>query len=211
MVEAKICGITDANALDAALSGGARFIGLVFHAKSPRNLNIEVASALAAQARGRADIVAVTVNATDEALYRLQANLKPDWIQAHGAESPRRVGEMRKFADKGIIKALALARGEDLAQAAAYEQAAEMLLFDSKAPPEADRPGGNALAFDWAILSGRRISRPWMLSGGLTPQNVAEAIRISGAALVDVSSGVEASPGLKDPTRIAAFLGAVRS
>ena len=213
MAEVKICGITTPDALDAALGGGARFIGLVFHDNSPRNLNQNrpAAEALAARARGRAEIVAVTVNASDEQLYRLCVNVAPDWIQLHGAESPRRAAEARKFAQKGIIKALGIAASDDLLGAAAYDDAADMLLFDAKPPAGADSPGGNALAFDWAILKGRRFSRPWLLSGGLTCENVAEAAAVSGAGLVDVSSGVESAPGLKDPERIAAFLKAARA
>ena len=210
MAETKICGVTDARALNAALAGGARMIGLVFFAKSPRNLALPDAAALADKARGRAEIVAVTVDADDGTLGAIADVVQPDWIQAHGSESPLRIGGMKYFARKGVIKALALARSEDLAQAASFESVADMLLFDAKAPPDADRPGGNAHSFDWAMLAGRRFSRPWLLSGGLTPENVGDAIRISGAGLVDVSSGVEASPGLKDPSRIAAFLAAAR-
>jgi len=134
---------------------------------------------------------------------------RPDWIQLHGSESPGKTAQARQYAGRGLIKALGIARSADLAQAAAYEPVADMLLFDAK-PPPGGLPGGNALAFDWAILSGQRFSRPWFLSGGLTPENVAEAITASGAALVDVSSGVEAAPGLKDPSRIAQFLAATR-
>ena len=213
MAEAKICGITDAAALDAAIAGGARYAGFVFFDKSPRDLNArrDVARALAERARGRVDIVAVTVNASDELLYGLASTIEPDWIQLHGAESPRRAAEARRFASKGVIKAIGVSRGEDFAQAAAFESAAEMLMFDAKAPAHADRPGGNALAFDWALLQGRQFACPWLLSGGLTPDNVTEAIGLSGAGLVDVSSGVESAPGLKDPARIAAFLAATRA
>lgn len=211
MADAKICGIKTEAALDAAIAGGARFIGLVFHDKSPRNLDRATAAALADRARGRVDIVALTVNASDEMLYGLQASVRPDWIQLHGAESPARVAEARRFASKGIIKALGIATREDLAQAAAYKPVADMLMFDAKPPKGAQNPGGNALAFDWGILAGQRFSRPWLLAGGLNPKNVAEAIVASGADLVDVSSGVESAPGLKDPERIAAFLAAARA
>jgi phosphoribosylanthranilate isomerase len=210
MAEAKICGITSADALDAALAGGARYVGLVFFPRSPRHVAMAHAGALARRAKGRAEVVAVTVNADDELLAEIAAKVAPDWIQAHGEESPARTAQLRQFAGRGVIKALGIARAEDFAQAAAFEPAAEMLLFDAK-PPPGGLPGGNALAFDWAILAGRRFGRPWFLSGGLTPENVAEAITASGAALVDVSSGVEASPGLKDPLRIAQFLAAARA
>ncbi|MBN8606112.1 MAG: phosphoribosylanthranilate isomerase [Caulobacterales bacterium] len=210
MAESKICGITSADALDAALAGGARYVGLVFFPRSPRHVAMAHAGALARRAKGRAEVVAVTVNADDELLAEIAAKVAPDWIQAHGEESPARTAQLRQFAQRGVIKALGIARAEDFAQAAGFEPAAEMLLFDAK-PPPGGLPGGNALAFDWAILAGRRFGRPWFLSGGLNPENVAEAITASGAALVDVSSGVEASPGLKDPLRIAQFLAAARA
>lgn len=210
MAEAKICGIRDVAALDAALTYGARFIGLVFFAKSPRHVSFDTAAALAARARGRADIVAVTVDAEDDLLAQIARAVRPDWIQAHGSESPARKAALRAFASKGVIKALGLARAADLTNAQAYEAAADMLLFDAK-PPPGGLPGGNAASFDWGILKGRAFSRPWLLSGGLTPQNVREAIGASGAGLVDVSSGVESAPGLKHPGRIAEFLAAARA
>ncbi|NWG54085.1 MAG: phosphoribosylanthranilate isomerase [Hydrogenophilaceae bacterium] len=209
MLDAKICGVSDRPALDAALAGNARFIGLVFFAPSPRHLADRAkAAALAAHARSRAEIVAVTVNATDGELSAIAAAVAPDWVQLHGAEPPARVAAARRFARKGVIKALPVATAADLAAAAAYEPVADMLLFDAKAPATADRPGGLGAAFDWKLLAGRSFSRPWFLSGGLTPENVAAAAAISGARLVDASSGLESAPGLKDPTRIAAFLAA---
>ncbi len=211
MAQTKICGITDAAAMDTALSGGARFVGLVFFAKSPRHLSMEAAAALADRARGRAEIVAVTVDADDALLEQIAQAVRPDWVQAHGLEGPHRVSALARFAAKGVIKALGIARPGDLKRAADFEAPAGMLLFDAKPPPGGGLPGGNALAFDWNLLAGRRFSRPWLLSGGLTPENVGEAITASGAALVDVSSGVESAPGLKDPAKIAAFLAAVRS
>ncbi len=210
MAEAKICGIATSEALDAALAGGARFVGLVFYAKSPRNLSLETAAALAARARGRAEIVAVVVDAPDALLAQIAAAIAPDFLQAHGGESPARIAALRQFAGKGVIKALGVARSEDLAQTRAFEAAADMLLFDAK-PPPGGLPGGNAAAFDWKILANQRFSRPWLLSGGLDPDNVGEAISASGAALVDVSSGVETAPGLKDPVKIAQFLAAARA
>lgn len=208
MADAKICGITTVEALDAALTGGARFVGLVFHSKSPRHLSLESAAALAARARGRADIVAVTVDADDALLGDIARVVRPDWLQAHGRESPARTATLKRHAARGVIKALGIGRSDDLAAIPAYEAAADHLLFDAKPPPGAGMPGGNAQAFDWTILAGQRLARPWFLSGGLTPANVSEAIRTSGAALVDVSSGVESAPGLKDPALIARFLAA---
>jgi phosphoribosylanthranilate isomerase len=210
MTDVKICGVTTTEALDAALAGGARFVGFVIYPRSPRHLSRDRLAALAERARGRAEIVAVTVDADDETLSAIAHYARPDWIQLHGAERPAQVSHARQYARRGVIKAIGAARTEDLAQAAAYEPVAEMLLFDAKPPPGA-LPGGNALAFDWKILSGRRFSRPWLLSGGLSPGNVAEAIAASGAALVDVSSGVETAPGLKDPGLIAQFLAAARA
>ena len=151
-----------------------------------------------------------TVDADDELLSLIQHHARPDWIQLHGRERPAMVAHARQYARKGVIKALGVARREDLGQAAAYENVAEMLMFDAK-PGPGGLPGGNAAAFDWRILAGARFARPWMLSGGLTPQNVQEAIGASGAAMVDVSSGVESAPGLKDPIRIAQFLAATRA
>lgn len=210
MAEAKICGITTAEALDAAIAGGARYVGFVIYPKSPRHLARDKLAALAERARGRVETVAVTVDADAELLAGVAAYARPDWIQLHGAESPAKTAEARRYARKGLIKALGVARSEDLVEAAAYESAADMLLFDAK-PPPGGLPGGNAAAFDWAILAGRRFRRPWLLSGGLSPENVAEAVAASGAALVDVSSGVETAPGLKDPLRIAQFLAAARA
>lgn len=210
MAEAKICGINGAAAMDAALAGGARFVGLVFYPKSPRHLSLERAAALAARARGRAETVALVVDAEDALLEQIAQAVRPDWMQAHGGESPARTAALKRFASQGVIKALGVARSEDLKAAACYEAVADMLLFDAKPPPGAP-PGGNAAAFDWQILAGRRFSRPWLLAGGLTPGNVAEAIAVSGAVLVDVSSGVESAPGLKDPQKIAAFLAATRA
>jgi phosphoribosylanthranilate isomerase len=211
MAGVKICGVKDEAALDAALAGGARYIGLVFFEKSPRNLSREIAQGLARRAQGRAETVAVTVNASDTELRALAETIRPDWIQLHGSENPARVAEARQFAAKGVIKAISVARSADLAETTAFEPVADMLLFDAKAPPGADRPGGNALAFDWTLLKGGRFARPWLLSGGLNPENVAEAIAQSGADLVDVSSGVESAPGLKDAARIQAFLAAAQA
>lgn len=210
MAQAKICGIKDAAALDAAIEGGARFVGLVFFPTSPRYVSLDEAAALATRARGRIEIVALTVDAPDQQLEAIAAAVRPDWVQAHGTESPPRVAAMRRYASKGVIKAIGIARPADLAQATAYEPVSSMLLFDAK-PPPGGLPGGNAAAFDWPILAGRRFGRPWLLAGGLTPANVAEAISASGAELVDVSSGVESAPGLKDPLLIAHFLAAARA
>lgn len=206
MAEVKICGVTDDAALDAALRGGARFVGLVFFAKSPRNLSLDRAAALAARARGRVETVAVTVNADDEFLAALAQAVRPDFLQLHGSESPVRVAAARPFAQKGVIKALSVATAADLAEAAAYAPVSDWLLFDAKAPPGAALPGGNGAAFDWTLLQGFKSPRPWLLSGGLDTENVARAIAAANAPAVDVSSGVESAPGVKDPSKILAFL-----
>ncbi|MES1200768.1 MAG: phosphoribosylanthranilate isomerase [Pseudomonadota bacterium] len=211
MADAKICGIRDIAALDAALSGGARYVGFVVHAKSPRNLRAEEALPLFERARGRADTVAVISDAPEERFREVAAMLKPDWIQVHGAEAPERVASLKPLARKGVIKAFGVALEEDFAAMARFAAVADMLLFDAKPPKGADRAGGHGLAFDWKLLKGRSFPRPWLLSGGLNPENVAEAIALSGSGLVDVSSGVESAPGIKDPARIAAFLAAAKT
>lgn len=210
MADVKICGINDARALDAAIDGGARYVGFVVYPKSPRHLSRDKLASLAARARGHAEIVVVTVDADDDLLSLIQHHTKPDWIQLHGRERPSMVAHARQYARTGVVKALGVARREDLDDARAYESVAEMLMFDAK-PLPGGMPGGNAAAFDWKILQGRSFARPWMLSGGLTPANVQEAIAASGAAIVDVSSGVESAPGLKDPEKIAAFLAAAKA
>jgi phosphoribosylanthranilate isomerase len=210
-IDVKICGIKDMAALDAAIAADARWAGLVLAPKSPRFVSLEQAAALAARARGRIETVALLVDPDDAALEAVQARLAPDWIQLHGGESPQRTAFARRFARSGVIKALPIASGEDFAAAAVYAPVADMLLFDAKAPPGADRTGGHGAAFDWRLLAGRAIPRPWMLAGGLTPENVAEAIALSQARAVDVSSGVEEAPGLKNANRIAAFARAARA
>lgn len=211
MAEAKICGLSRPGDVDSAVAGGARWLGFVFFPKSPRHVESQAAAALAARIGGRAETVAVTVDADDALLARIAETLAPDWIQAHGKESPRRLSEMRRFARRGVWKALPVATGSDLAQADAYADVADFLLLDAKAPEGAALPGGNGAAFDWKIVRDRRLPRPWLLSGGLTPDNVALALAQSGAAFADVSSGVEAAPGLKDDALIARFLAAARA
>ena len=210
MSEVKICGVTDEAGLAAAIQGGARYIGLVHFPKSPRHLPAERARRLAETARGRAAIVLVTVDAEDALLATLAESIAPDYLQLHGAETPQRAKAAARFAGQGVIKALPIATAADFAPAAAFADVVDFFLFDAKAPAGAALPGGNGAAFDWPLLKGRRFARPWFLSGGLTPQNVAAAIDQSGAQRVDVSSGVEAAPGVKDPARIAAFLAAAK-
>lgn len=207
MPDAKICGITSVEALDAAIEGGARFVGFVTYSKSPRFLHMEKLAALAARARGRVETVLVTVNADDAHITAATLAAQPDWIQLHGTETLGRAVEVRPFARRGLIKAVGIARKEDIATTGPFDEAVDMYLFDAQAPA-GGQPGGNALAFDWGLMAGAKVGRPWLLAGGLTPQNVKEAIRVSGADLVDVSSGVETAPGVKDPHLIAQFLAA---
>jgi phosphoribosylanthranilate isomerase len=209
-VGAKICGLSTEETVNAALTGGAAFIGFVFFAASPRNIDPGAAAHLARRARGKARIVAVTVDPDDDLIDRLADIVRPDLIQLHGQETPSRALAVSKRAGAGVIKALAVSSPEDVDRAAAFESVAEHLMFDARAPAGADRPGGVGAAFDASILGGRRFERPWFLAGGLDPWNVAEALRLSGAPLADVSSGVERGPGLKDATLIATFLEAVR-
>jgi phosphoribosylanthranilate isomerase len=210
MTLAKICGLTTGPTVDAALSGGAAFLGFVFFAASPRNIDPAAAASLAAPARGRAAIVALTVDPDDALLERLARELSPDFIQLHGRESPSRLAQIGRRYSGGLIKALPVSEAADLAIAGDYEEVADHLMFDAKAPPGAALPGGLGARFDASLLKGRTFARPWFLAGGLDPWNVAEAVAQSGAPMVDVSSGVERGAGLKDPALIGAFLEAVR-
>jgi phosphoribosylanthranilate isomerase len=209
-LKAKICGVSTPEAVRAALDGGAGWLGFVFFPKSPRNLALPAAVRLAEPVRGRAKVVALLVDPTDAQVDEVARGLKPDLLQLHGRESPARVREIAVRAGCGVIKALPVADASDLAAAGAYEDLVEHLMFDAKPPKDAALPGGAGRAFDWSLMSGRRFKRPWFLAGGLDPWNVTEAAAVSGAPLVDVSSGVERGPGLKDAALIAAFLDAVR-
>lgn len=211
-VAAKICGVKDRAALDAAVAGGAAYVGFVFYPRSPRNVTPAEAGALAAALPATTTAVALAVD-PDDALVDAILGGAPDigMFQLHGAETPERVSELRARTGKKAMKAIKVSEAADLDAARTYLSAADMLLFDAKPPAGMKNalPGGNAVSFDWTILSGRGWPLPWMLSGGLDPDNVTEAIRVSGAPAVDVSSGVESAPGVKDPARIAAFLKAV--
>lgn len=206
MALAKICGLSSRSALDAALLGGAAFVGFVFFEASPRRVSLEAAKDLAAVARGRAKIVALTVDPDDGLLDAIAAHLAPDLIQLHGGESPERARRIGARAGAGVIKALPISTAADLDRAAAFEEAADHLMFDARPPKDAARPGGHGQVFDWSLLAGRRFRRAWFLAGGLTPENVAEAVAASSAPMVDVSSGVEGADGLKDAALIARFL-----
>lgn len=208
---AKICGLTTLETLDTALHGGAAYVGLVSFPRSPRHLSLDVAVTLADRARGRAKVVVVTVDPDDGLLADIGRAVRPDFVQLHGHETPDRAEAVRRLTGAGVIKALPISGPEDFAAAADWESAADHLMFDARPPKNAALPGGVGASFDWSLMTGRRFARPWFLAGGLTPGNVAEAVRITGAPLVDVSSGVESAPGVKDAGRIAAFLEAVRT
>jgi len=210
-VKTKICGISTPEAVTAALSGGAGWLGFMFFARSPRNLAPDAAARLAQPVRGQAKIVAVLVDPDDAEVDRVAQVLKPDLIQLHGAETPARARAIGVRAGAGIIKALPVSEASDLARAGEYESVVEHLMFEGRPVPDADRPGGGGQAFDWTLLAGRSFQRPWFLAGGLDPWNLSEAVQQSGAPLVDVSSGVERGPGLKDPALIRAFLDAAKS
>lgn len=207
----KICGINDPKALAAATDGGADYVGFVFYPPSPRSLEPATAATLAAQTTARC--VGVFVNPTDDDLSRVLDRVKLDYLQLHGGESPERLLEIRGLTGMPLIKAVPVAGPDDITAAKAYEDVADILLFDAKPPKSmADAlPGGNALRFDWDLLAKADIALPWFLSGGLDAAVVAEAIRISGARAVDVSSGVEDRPGVKSAEKIAAFLKAART
>jgi phosphoribosylanthranilate isomerase len=207
---AKICGLSSATTLEVALAAGATMVGFVFFPKSPRNIGYEHARALGAQVRGRARIVALTVDADDAALARIVEWLSPDILQLHGREPPSRVTEIRQRFGRPTMKAIGVAAPSDFAAAAPYDGVADFLLIDAKPAKNALLPGGNGLAFDWALARDFRPRTAWLLSGGLDSDNVAEAITLTGARGVDVSSGVESAPGVKDENKIRAFIAAAR-
>ena len=206
----KICGLKTPDALDAALEAGADMVGFVFFPPSPRDLGIEAARALGERVKGRAKKVALSVDATDAELDRAVEALKPDMLQLHGKETPERVVAVRGRFRLPVMKALPIEQKSDLAPIRIYEKVANWLLFDGRAPRDATRPGGLGKTFDWTLLQNLDLRIPFMLSGGLDASNVAEALRITRAPAVDVSSGVERAPGEKDPDRIRAFIRAAR-
>jgi phosphoribosylanthranilate isomerase len=206
----KICGLSTAATLDAALEAGADMVGFVFFPKSPRHLDWGTARALGRQAKGRAKIVALSVDADDETLARIVDALSPDLMQLHGQETPARVKRIGELCALPTMKAIGIATRADLAQAEAYEGVADWLLIDAKPPKDAALPGGNGRPFDWGLARDFHFSRPWLLSGGLDPDTVGAAIAQSQAQGVDVSSGVERAPGVKDEAKIRAFVAAAR-
>lgn len=211
----KICGLSTPETIDTAIEAGADIIGLVFHPKSPRHVALEQAAALAAHARGRVEIAALVVNAGDDALSAILSAVDPDSWQFHGQETPERVRDVRAVWGRPVMKAIGVSTAADLPALGSFAGVADRLLLDAKPPRDATYPGGHGQPFDWRVLSSLPPHRPFMLSGGLTPENVGEAIRLVrgfGVNLqgVDVSSGVESAPGIKDPARIRAFVAAAR-
>ncbi len=209
-VGVKICGLNSMQAAEAALAAKADFGGLVFFPKSPRHVSLEAARTLAALLRGKARVVALLVDPNDEEVAAVASAIAPDLIQLHGKETPARVASVASLTQRPVIKALPVAEAEDLLAARAYEDVADYLLFDAKANAFATRPGGLGTAFDWQLLSGTSFKRPWGVAGGLSPENVARAIRIASPCFVDASSGVEDAPGQKSAEKIAAFVSAAR-
>ncbi len=206
----KICGLETAATIAAAAEAGAAYVGFVSFPKSPRHRSLaEIADLAVATPPGLCKVV-LTVNAGDEALDRLMDAAPLDMIQLHGAESPERVAQVRERYGLPVMKAIGVADEGDLAAIDDYARAADQLLIDAKPPKGAPLPGGTGLPFDWRLLQGRRWATPWMLAGGLTAANLAEAVRLTGARQVDLSSGVESAPGVKDPDRIRAFCAAAQ-
>lgn len=210
-ISVKICGITSPLAMEQAAEAGARYTGLVFFEKSPRNVTIEQARAIALAAPIGVAKVALTVNADDAFLESMLDQVAIDMIQLHGKETPERVADVKAKFGLPVMKAIGVATQDDLAQLDVYAKVADQILVDAKPPKGADLPGGNGLAFDWNLLAGRRWTLPWMLAGGLTPQTAKLAIDMTGARQLDVSSGVETSPGVKDVAKMRDFVQAAQA
>jgi phosphoribosylanthranilate isomerase len=208
-VKVKICGVRTPAIVNAAAEEGADYVGLVLFAKSPRHVEIEEARALAAIAKGKIGTVAVLVDPDDTLLDEVVERVRPDLLQLHGSETPERVAAIKARTSLPVMKAVPVAEQSDAAEARRYARFADAILFDAKAKPGATLPGGNGVAFDWLALKG--LAAPFALSGGLTPDNIGEAIRVTGAALVDVSSGVERAPGEKDVELVRRFIRAAKS
>lgn len=206
----KFCGLSRAEDVTAAADAGARYVGFVFFPKSPRNVSVAQARALALEVPLGIAKVALVVNADDALLDEIMDQVPLDMLQLHGSETPARVTEVRARYGLPVMKAIGVGEAADLAAIDVYAEVADQLLIDTKKPRDADRPGGNGLAFDWGLLAGRKYwTVPWMLAGGLTQDNVAEAVRVTGAKQVDLSSAIESAPGVKDAARMAAFAAAL--
>jgi phosphoribosylanthranilate isomerase len=209
MLDIKICGLKTDAALAAALTGGTSHVGFIFFAKSPRNIAPDEAGRLRQVARGKAKAVAVTVDADDDFLDAIVAQMQPDMLQLHGSESPARVAELKARHCLPVMKAFPVREASDLAAIAPYRGIADRLLFDARPPKGSELPGGNGMSFDWTILAGLDAGLDYMLSGGLNAANIGEALRLANPPGIDISSGVESAPGIKDVARIDAFFKAV--
>ncbi|MDO8839241.1 MAG: phosphoribosylanthranilate isomerase [Parvibaculum sp.] len=211
-VRVKICGLSTPETIEASVAAGADYLGFIFYPKSPRNISLAQARALAAGVPSSVLKVSLTVDADDRTLDGVVEALQPDILQLHGAETPDRLVELKSRYGITLMKVIGVAEPGDPELCEIYRDSADLLLFDAKPPKSmaGALPGGNGLVFDWSLIAGHRPDMPWMLSGGLTAENVAEAIRITGAEAVDVSSGVESAPGKKDPAAIAAFIRAAK-
>lgn len=209
-VKVKICGLTDGFSAQAAIDAGADYLGVVFFDKSPRAVTLEQAQEVFDQTPEDVKRVGLFVNADDALLDRVLGAVRLDMFQFHGTETPERIERVRLEYGMPVIKAIQIATKADLEAAEAYVKTVDGLLFDAKSSAHAERPGGNGESYDWNLLVGHHWPVSWFLAGGLTPENVAEAIRISGARIVDVSSGVESAPGVKDAEKIAAFIRAAK-
>ncbi len=208
----KICGLKEPETLETTIQAGADFVGFVFFPKSPRNVDLQEAATLVSQIENRTASVALTVNASDDQIESINTTVNPDWFQLHGSETLERVIEVKKLTQKPVIKAFGVATQADIDQAMPYKEAVDFMLFDAKPPPDGKSlPGGNGLSFDWTLMKNVEKQMQYMLSGGLNPENVQSAIELTGASAVDVSSGVESAPGIKDPQKIRAFIEAARS
>jgi phosphoribosylanthranilate isomerase len=212
-VEVKICGLSTADTVETAIAAGASFVGLVFYPRSPRNVSLERAQALADQARGRAKVVALIVDADDMLIDDIAVQIEPDLFQAHGSESAGRIREISRRTGIPVIKAIKIGSPGDVAAGDLYDGIASLIMYDAKVPQSLTNalPGGNGIAFDWSLLKGSLGDRRFILSGGLTPENVAEAIRVTRAPIVDVSSGVERTAGIKDLGLIRKFIETAKS
>ena len=207
----KICGLSTRETLDVALDAGADMVGFVFFPPSPRHLSLETARALGRQVRGGAKKVALTVDADDAMLASIVEALQPDILQLHGSETVARLRDIKQKFGLPVMKVIAVETAADLASLPGYAAVADSILFDARAPREATRPGGLGAVFDWHVLENLALKLPFLVSGGLNAQNVAEAVRVTRAGGVDVSSGVERAPGVKDPEMIRAFIRAARA
>jgi len=210
-IRIKMCGLTRREDIAAAVAAGTHYIGLNFFPRSPRFLELDAAREIAQAVPEGVAKVSLTVNEGNDVLDALTARVPLDMLQLHGSESPERVAEVKARYGLPVMKVIGISGPDDLPQLDAYGRVADQILVDAKPPKGATRPGGNAVTFDWSLIAGRRWPVPWMLAGGLTPGNVADAIRATGAKQVDVASGIESAPGIKDAARMQAFVDAARA